>query len=64
MTALEEEKIDFVVNLVPRVSHLTAPGGKMGDPGNEVASLLESSENRKKKPKNCKAKNCFCFRSK
>ena len=23
-------------NLVPRVSHLTAPGGKMRGPGNEV----------------------------
>ena len=34
----------FRVNLVPRVSHLTAPlalapgGGKMRDPGNEVGS--------------------------
>ena len=28
-------------NLVPRVSHLTALGGKMRDPGNEVGFLLD-----------------------
>ena len=29
-------------NLVPRVSHLTAPGSKMRDPGNEVDTVARS----------------------
>ena len=28
-------------NLVPRVSHLTAPSGKMRDPGNEVVAKTQ-----------------------
>ena len=31
-----EQGRPFRGNLVPRVSHLTAQGGKMRDPGNEV----------------------------
>ena len=37
----------YKVNLVPRVSHLTAlGGGQIRDPGNEVAPELINRENR------------------
>ena len=32
-------------NLVPRVSHLNAPGVKMRDPGNEVEKLTDGQSN-------------------
>ena len=54
LLAFKDEIILKQANLVPRVSHLTAPlgergelsllapgGGKMGDPGNEVGSKLD-----------------------
>ena len=38
----------FSANLVPRITHLTAPGGgKMSDPGNEVGFLQYSNEPNK-----------------
>ena len=36
--------LNHVVNLVPRVSHLTALGGKMRDPGNEVAMWCQNEQ--------------------
>ena len=57
----------YATNLVPRVSHLIAPGGgKMRDPGNEVATLHVWFKNlaspfHPMKMKNKTNTNCYSF---